>query len=574
MRIKSNSSPIRKTAGFRGAVALVFVLMMSVSTGRCEPVESATARTVAESVLRQHVRIYGGWNGSSAPIITDAQAVRYQGVVVAYNFRVAPSGHVLIAVDDVFSPVLLYSTDADFDPGRVDQTGTLESVMIPALQKDVKRLSASRQRHCAIPAAPRDEQARSRIRNAWAALKSISASTSRTIAPRSTADAVSAQSHAGTTTVTVGPLLSTAWSQDNPYNLDTPMVEGGCVHTLTGCVATAWSQVLRYWSWPVQGQGSHSYTWNGQTLSVDFATTYDWTHMPDMLYGTSSDVEKDAVSLLMYQVGVAADMFYGCTSSASNAYADDILPLYFSYKTSIQLYDRAHKDGTGSPYTSAEWLALLTQELDADPPRPVILSLFTANQSGHEAVVDGYQRSVDSVDLVHINLGWSGHYDGFYNITSDFQTDGFLWTADQQDAVIGIEPDNQPPEVSAGGDQTVDESTQVQLNGSATDPEGVGIQSYVWTQTGGPAVSLSDPNSPTPMFTAPSVNAMTELTFQLRATDANRAFATDDCTVAVSNSDNSGGSLSTAPTPALPVASSGGGGGCFIGSLSVFANWQ
>jgi Peptidase C10 family/K319L-like, PKD domain len=307
-----------------------------------------------------------------------------------------------------------------------------------------------------------------------------------------------------------------------------------------------------------------------------------------MLYGSSSAAEKEAVSLLMYQVGVAADMDYSCTSSGSNAWADDVLPVYFKYKTSIQLCDRAHKDGTSSPYTSAEWLALLTHELDTDPPRPVILSIFTGDGGGHEAVVDGYQRT--SVDLVHINLGWSGHYDGFYNITSAFNAGGYLWTADQQDVVIGIEPDNQPPVVNAGGDQTVDESTQVQLNGSATDPEGAGIQSYAWTQTGGPAVSLSDPTSATPSFVAPAVDAQTELTFQLRATDANRAFAIDDCTIAVSNSDGSGSSPATMPPPAPPAIpatssgggggaptssgqrSSGGGGGCFIDSLSALGN--
>jgi Peptidase C10 family len=444
MRIKSNSNRIRETAALRGTVALVFLLLMSVSAGFCDPVESTTARTVAENVLCQHVQIYGAWNGSPAPTITAAQAVRYQGVTVAYNFRVAPSGHVLVAVDDAFSPVLLYSTDATFDPGRVGQAGTLESLMIPALQKDVRALSGSRQKCSAVAAAARDEKARSRIRNAWTVLQSVSASTSPTAAPRSMADTAPAQARDGAATATVGPLLSTAWSQDDPYNLSAPAIGGanGCAHALTGCVATAWSQVLRYWSWPIQGQGSHSYTWAGQTLSVDFTTAYDWADMPGMLYGSSSAAEKEAVSLLMYQVGVAADMDYSCTSSGSQSWASDVLPIYFKYKTSIRLCDRANKDGTHLPYTSDEWFALLTHELDSNPPRPVIISIFSDNGSGHEAVVDGYQRT--SSDLVHINFGWSGYSDGFYNITSDFRArEGeTLWSADQQDAVIGIEPDN------------------------------------------------------------------------------------------------------------------------------------
>jgi hypothetical protein len=587
MRIKLNFNLIRKTAALRGAVTLLFVLITSVSAGHCDPVDASTARLVAENLLRQHVRIYGDWNGSPAPTINAVQAVRYKNVTVAYNFKVAPSGHVLVAVDDTFSPVLLYSTDASFDPGRVDQAGTLESVMIPALQRDVSVLSSSHPACGGVADSACDDQARSRIRNAWTALKSVSASTSRTDALRSTADTVPTQTRDNAAVVTVGPLLSTAWAQNAPYNLDTPAVngKGGCAHALTGCVATAWSQVLRYWSWPIQGQGSHSYTWYGQTLSADFATAYDWPDMPDSLGGSSSAAEKEAVSLLIYQVGVSADMSYGCTSSGSGAWANDILPVYFKYKTSIQLCNRANKDGTHLPYTSDEWLSLLTNELDADPPRPVIFSIFTASGGGHEAVVDGYQRT--DVDLVHINFGWSGYSDGFYNITSDFDGGGYLWTTDQQDAVIGIEPDNNPPVVSAGGDQTVAEFTQVQLNGSASDPEGVGIQSYAWTQISGPTVSLSDPTSPTPMFTAPSVDATTDLIFQLKATDANRAFATDDCTIAVSNSDGSGGSQTPAPPADTSNGNGGGsgghdssgsggsggsGGGCFIGSLSAFVH--
>jgi len=123
--------------------------------------------------------------------------------------------------------------------------------------------------------------------------------------------------------------------------------------------------------------------------------------------------------------------------------------------------------------------------------------------------------------------------------------------------------------VEAGDLQVVEEATLVQLSGTAVDPEGVGINGYTWRQVSGPAVTLSSPDTTDPAFTAPDVHAETDLVFQLRADDANRAFATDTCTVTVRNTDGS-----TAPDPpATHLDSSGGGGGgggCFVSNLSPF----
>jgi K319-like protein len=53
----------------------------------------------------------------------------------------------------------------------------------------------------------------------------------------------------------------------------------------------------------------------------------------------------------------------------------------------------------------------------------------------------------------------------------------------------------------------------------ATTP-GATITSYSWTQTAGPAVSLTGANTVTPTFVAPTVTAQTELAFSLTVTDS------------------------------------------------------
>ena len=556
------------------ALPLCGLLMaLWVSLALAAPVAQETARRVAENTLRRHVALYGDWNGTAAPEVGSEEAIVFNDSRVAYNFSVQPSGHVLVAVDDLISPVLLYSTRSTFDASRADRPQSIESWIVPEVHRHVRhvRERAASGAHARATAATAD----SRIARAWHYYGGEPIDT----AARSTSlDGQRASSSRGAAG-TVGPLLTTAWGQFSPYNLQTPAVpddpdlddDQSCTNALTGCVATAWAQLMRYWRWPLSAVGSMSYdSYYTETLfqpiSVAFGAEYDWENMPDMLDENSTAAQKDAVSLLMYHVGAAAEMDYGCETSASGAYADTVLVDYFNYLGGAQgatYYERDNKEATGLAYPNSEWFAFFKSELDADPPRPVILSIWTMGGAGHEVVVDGYQITATE-NLIHINFGWEGSADFFYNVDAnltDISTDyGYQWDATSHEIVIGIQPDNDPPVVSAGDDQSVAEATAVQLSGNAVDPEGVGL-TYRWTQTSGTPVTLSDATSQAPTFTVPNVNAQTTLVFQLRADDLNRAWAADSVSVTVANSDGS--------SAVSGSGGGGGGGGCFIVSLGT-----
>ncbi len=85
---------------------------------------------------------------------------------------------------------------------------------------------------------------------------------------------------------------------------------------------------------------------------------------------------------------------------------------------------------------------------------------------------------------------------------------------------VNISDINQPPSADAGPVQTVNEGEQVKLDGSGSaDPDGE-IAAYLWTQTSGPPVTLSDPGDPAPEFAAPRVELNSgALTFRLTVTD-------------------------------------------------------
>jgi len=239
-------------------------------------------------------------------------------------------------------------------------------------------------------------------------------------------------------TVVVGPLCSSKWGQETPYNLLCP-AKSGESNAVVGCVATAMSQILYYWQWPATGMNSLTYNATGYgALSVNFAeSTYDWDKMKDSY--TILDGKKttsQAVAKLCYDCGVACKMQYGVDGSgtqsqhAYNAYAK-----YFRYKASK--LDYVYRDCCES---QDEFNSVIYDELDAG--RPIQCSASSSkgggsDATGHSYVLDGY----DSNGYVHINWGWSGAYNGYYAIPI-MDPDNYQFDTDQ-DLIIGIEPDKE-----------------------------------------------------------------------------------------------------------------------------------
>ncbi|MCX6308025.1 MAG: C10 family peptidase, partial [Bacteroidia bacterium] len=167
------------------------------------------------------------------------------------------------------------------------------------------------------------------------------------------------------------------------------------------------AQIMKYHRWPVTGIGTHSYTdANYGNQSVDFSkTTYNWDNMLGSYTSGGTSDQNSAVATLIYQCGVAVDMAYSTTSSSSfSSKAAEALVNHFGYDTEIQRYERPY-------YTSSEWNNLIKKELNN--ARPVYFSA-NSDAGGHAFVCDGY----DSNSLFHINWGWGGSSNGYFELSS------------------------------------------------------------------------------------------------------------------------------------------------------------
>jgi hypothetical protein len=368
-----------------GLVAVMLAVLVP-ATCRATLVTSDEAMTVGTNFLEYMVDVGGSWGGAENPEIVGCYDLVRDGRLLGYHLSVHPSGHIVVSVLKELSPVKSFSFTEDY------QTDSEEGYWL--LLKDAVEytLVAMEDRYGALPLLGRSI-APAKVGEQW--------------------DWLLGSGPAPTSVDSVGPLLKTRWNQGVPLNDSCPMGDGGrCV---VGCVATAASQIMRYWRHPSYGTGSHSYYWNGdqscggstsgQTLGASFDHPYDWWNMKKW-YVTYNPIQAAAVAVLCSDVGIAFDMDYGYCGSSSGTYKGvTVYPGFFKYLGTVSRHDR-------DEYPDADsWFATIREEIDASPPRPIHYRI-----SGHSIVCDGYMDT--GTPYIHLNYGWAGSHDDWYAVDS------------------------------------------------------------------------------------------------------------------------------------------------------------
>lgn len=208
----------------------------------------------------------------------------------------------------------------------------------------------------------------------------------------------------------IAPLLQSVRGQGEPYNRSTPYYideqgQQSQTRTLTGCVATCIEQVLTYYRYPEVLQDT-LFGWTTANYSVADVlpgTPIDWDNVLMNYNGPYTDAQAQAVSDLSLYCGMAARMSWGVSSSgASIRRAVEPLRRAFGYET-VEYIQRAF-------YSGEAWNRLLRNELREG--RPICYTGHNLDFNGHAFNIDG----VDAQGYYHINWGYDGAYDGYYDL--------------------------------------------------------------------------------------------------------------------------------------------------------------
>lgn len=229
----------------------------------------------------------------------------------------------------------------------------------------------------------------------------------------------------------ISPIVKTKWNQNKPFNDMTPVMNGR--QTYTGCVATSFAQVMKYFNYPQRGKGNVTYYDSGTRRVMNFTKDFQWDNMLNTYTdGNYTDEQAEAVAYLMKACGYTVQMNYGLTGSGALSHlVAEAAVKYFNYDVDITYADRMY-------YTLDDWSRMIYDNIKNIGP---VIYNGLEMAGGHSFICDGY----DGKGYFHFNWGWGGMSDGYYLLDAlnpatqgiGASEGGFNF---KQDVILGLQP--------------------------------------------------------------------------------------------------------------------------------------
>ncbi len=340
------------------------------------------------------------------------------GEPVYYIVYLEPSGFVIVSADDMVEPIIGFADDGSYDPSPENPLGAL-------VTSDLNGRMAAVHNTFSLQAMV-GEAPFTYTQKKWHYFISL-AETSE--------GGFSLMGERSIPDVRIAPLVQSKWGQscynDSSdqqqacYNYFTPQimdneisfVEGHEDNYPCGCVATFMAQLMRYHRYPNKPVEPSKFT-----ISVNEQTTdrwllrgegsngaYNWNDMVLEPGGGTTDRQRQAIGALCHDAGISVNMKYSEDGSgALMVDAAEALKSTFKYSNAI-LGHNTHVD------MDSDLIGMINPNLDAECPVVFAIGDVSDFDRGHAVLCDGYGYSSSQL-YHHLNMGWSGSNDAWYNL--------------------------------------------------------------------------------------------------------------------------------------------------------------
>ncbi len=332
-----------------------------------------------------------------------------------YIVYLQSSGFVIVSADDLVEPIIGFADDGIFDPSLDNPLGAL-------VTNDLNgRIAAVRSTFSVLTMTP--QAVVSETQKKWRRFISLGEAPPRLSykSKKGGGFGLMGLTSISDSNVRVVPLVKSKWGQGdvcgkNCYNYYTPN------NYPCGCGATAMAQLIRYHQHPTTGIGVHEFTIKVDGVEQTAYTRggdgsggpYRWSDMvlaPDC---SMSETQRQAIGALCYDAGVALMIAYSADGSSVGTWATaEAAKTVFKYSHAVIGYNldflswSLRNIGPGLN-------GMVNPNLDAN--NPVMLVIFHSEEdSGHAVLCDGYGYNSSTL-YHHLNMGWYGWYDAWYNL--------------------------------------------------------------------------------------------------------------------------------------------------------------
>lgn len=219
----------------------------------------------------------------------------------------------------------------------------------------------------------------------------------------------------------IGPLLDSEYGQLKPKDINGNYIKVTNYFTpnnySVGCVAITLTELLQYYKWPRIGIGTYSYkdTYGNSTgtYSASFEDQYyNWPLILDKYKNEeSTDAQRKELGRLAFHAATSVDMDYEYNGSTSNINRiPSAVKSYFRYKAEYKAK------------SASDFWQVLDENLNNGIPAQ--FAIYTPSGGGHAVVGDGI-KYVGTEKYYHLNMGWWGNTNGWYQIHQTFNAGGY-----------------------------------------------------------------------------------------------------------------------------------------------------